>query len=384
MKIMTVINPKAPPSQWDRLGDTALSQILVSEIGKRHGVRNNILITGSYEETPLSEYISKYDPLQARIVKEYRVYEGKNLSQRDYYRYLTEKVKELEPDIVHVQQAQVAASSYISKLATETQTPVIWTLHNPPEGRATFQYADSYKEILSNPLCRIVCVSNSARDRLVRTLKLDSIPENLRVVYNGIEMPEPLSVDKEYDFIGVGRIDPPKNTEMIIDFMRAMSDKKCLFIGSTFSTYNTPGDYVDRCVSKIESAPNIEWIKSVPHDQIYEYMAKSRFYVNLSRVETFSLTSCEAMSVGTPVICFNEAGPGEIVPKFAGIKLEPTYRMRTSKYLEYLEGEVKFLSPMYDKLFDPVKIREYARTNFSSTSMYENYYKLYKELVGHD
>lgn len=385
MKVMTVINPKAPPSQWDRLGDTALTQILVREIGERHGAKNNILITGHYPSAPLSEYISKYNPLQAIIAHDYEVWQDKNLSQKDYYRHIREKVREHKPDVIHIQQAQVAASSYISALATETQTPVIWTLHNPPEGRATFQYADSYREILSNPLCRIVCVSKSARDRLVRTLKLDHIPENLLVVYNGIVVPEyEESVEKVYDFIGVGRIDPPKNTEMMIDFMMSHPDKKCLFIGSTFSTYNTPGDYVDRCVSKLEKAENIEWIKSVPHEEVYGYMAKSRYYVNLSRVETFSLTSCEAMSVGTPVICFNEAGPGEIVPDYAGIKIKPVLRMRTSKYLESLSRALSQDYPHYDNLYNRKLISEYVRSNFSSESMYNGYYKLYKELVSHD
>ena len=36
-------------------------------------------------------------------------------------------------------------------------------------------------------------------------------------------------------------------------------------------------------------------------------------YLTLSRMDTFGKTVVEAMACGTPVVCFNNSGPGEIV-----------------------------------------------------------------------
>ena len=381
MRILTVVNPRAVLKQWNRLGDLAVSQLLTREIGKKLGRSNNIIITGHIEGTTEDEYQTKEANLRAIIDRSFITPDvSKHLSQKEYYKHIRSKVEEYKPDVIHIQQAQVAASSYISELATSTDTPVVWTLHNPPEGRATYQYADAYRSILANPLCRLVCVSNSARDRLMNTLKVSSVPDNLRVIYNGIDYPD-IDVDKftyrNYDLVGIGRIDPPKNTEALIDYMILHPELNCLYIGDTFSTYETKDSYAISCKMKLQSAPNIRWIPSATREEIYYYLLHAKYYITFSRVETFSLTSCEAMSVGTPVICFNEAGPGEIVPSYAGIKIDPVPRRKMTSYMLDLNARLSEDQYTYSRQ----KISNYARSTFSSSTMYDNYLKLYKEMT---
>ena len=106
-------------------------------------------------------------------------------------------------------------------------------------------------------------------------------------------------------------------------------------------------------------------------------MSAASYYVNLSRVETFSLTSCEAMSIGTPVICFNEAGPGEIVKSEYGIKIPVLFRRSFSSYIKDIESKV--LSDSYT--YDVESMHNYVVRNFSIQKMAENYINLYKELI---
>lgn len=387
MKVLYVINPKAEVDQWGRLGDTALTQYLIKGMSDKVDA---YLVCGH----PIGEDLSeKYEAKKAELgLKD--IFYGfeydprKNLSQINYwFNYIRVLQMEHHFDVIHVHQAQVAASTSIAHFALNNpDTQFIWTLHNPPEGRATFQYSDSYKKILSLPNCKIVCVSNSARERLIQSMNITENLNRLDFIYNGIpidrnvlEMP----YRNMYDFIGVGRIDPPKNTEYLLQFMEYMyknHDMRSAYIGSTFSTYTTDSDYVLRCNEIINRGVKEGWLSYYPeqdHEGVLHLMRYSRYYVNLSRVETFSLTSCESMYVETPVICFNEAGPGEIVPDKYGIKIEPVFRRSYSKYMKDLEEAI--LNDNYDRYNYDMSI--YVQANFSTRAMSNNYYKLYKEML---
>lgn len=387
MKVLYVINPKAEVSQWGRLGDTALTQYLIKGINSKVDA---YLACGHPVGTDLStEYEVKKKELGLKdIFYDFEYDPTKNLSQSHYWLdYIRVLQLNYKFDVIHVHQAQVAASTSIARFAVNNpDTKFIWTLHNPPEGRATFQYSDSYKEILSLPNCRIVCVSKSARDRLISSMKITENLDRLLYIYNGVQINndvQAISRRHVYDLIGVGRIDPPKNTEYLLQFMECMYKNHNMvsaYVGSTFSTYATDSEYVKNCMDIINRGESEGWLDYYPeqsHDGVLFLMRSSRYYVNLSRVETFSLTSCEAMSVGTPVVCFDEAGPGEIVKEDYGIKIKPVYRRKYSSYLYDFRSAI--LTDLKSRYQEDV-MSKYVQTNFSIEVMSDNYIKLYKEM----
>lgn len=386
-RILYVVNPRAPISQWDRLGDLALAQSLAREYKNRNPVDEVTIISGRPSINPEEHtkgVSTKMKDLKCHIDTEYVYEESKVFSQKKYYQYIRDWVTSFKPDVIHVHQAQVSVAPHIYKLSKETGVPVIWTLHNPPEGRSAYQYKSSFSDILSLPNCRIVCVSRSARDRFLSAFKYEDtgdVAKRLRYIYNGVQptfassfSPTSSRTPYEYEYIGIGRIDPPKSTEELLKFMASDPSKKCAYIGDTFATYPTDPDYVKRCYEILQRSPNITWFRSVPHEMINSYLYKSKYYVTFSRVETFSLTSCEAMMVGTPVICFDVAGTGDIVPEFAGIKIPVIPRARMSRYHQYINDHL-------EEEYNHLDIRRYAEENFSVRSMAQEYSDLYKEVL---
>ena len=391
---MTVINPRADIKQWSRLGDTALTQMLLKGLVEFCPDISHVLVCGHPGDIEMSlsedDYRIKcyelFTTLREDCMIDYSFETNSSrLSQKEYYAHIRKLCERYKPDVIHIQQAQVAASHYIDSLQRDVGVPVIWTLHNPPEGRSTFQYSEDYRSLFHNADCEVICVSNSARSRLMDTLKLDVCPSNLNVIYNGVLDHEDSLADRDIDFIAVGRIDPPKSTDMILDFMARHPDKRSVFIGSTFSTYDTSPDYTKLCYEKIDRGVHAGYLthyESMGHEMVMYLMRRSKYYVNLSRVETFSLTSCEAMMMGTPVICFDEAGPGEIVPAEFGLKIKPVYRRRTSAYLQDLDKMLEYDD--YKSRYNHSMISTYAKTTYSVKRMARSYADLYERKVNNN
>ena len=65
---------------------------------------------------------------------------------------------------------------------------------------------------------------------------------------------------------------------------------------------------------------NIEWIRNVSHDEVFNLMGKADFFVHTSIREATSSVIPEALSMGLPVICHNAYGMGIAVNDDCGIK----------------------------------------------------------------
>jgi glycosyltransferase involved in cell wall biosynthesis len=66
---------------------------------------------------------------------------------------------------------------------------------------------------------------------------------------------------------------------------------------------------------------NIEWISHVKHEEIFELMLESDFFIHTSIREATSSVIPEAFSVGLPVICHDAYGMGIAVTETCGIKI---------------------------------------------------------------
>jgi glycosyltransferase involved in cell wall biosynthesis len=69
---------------------------------------------------------------------------------------------------------------------------------------------------------------------------------------------------------------------------------------------------------------NIEWIKKVSHEEIFELMGNADFFVHTSIREATSSVIPEALSMGLPVICHDAFGMGIAVNDNCGIKIPLT------------------------------------------------------------
>jgi glycosyltransferase involved in cell wall biosynthesis len=66
---------------------------------------------------------------------------------------------------------------------------------------------------------------------------------------------------------------------------------------------------------------NIEWIRQIPHGQIFEIMRQADFLVHTSLREATSSVIPEALSLGLPVICHDANGMSLAVTEACGIRI---------------------------------------------------------------
>lgn len=140
---------------------------------------------------------------------------------------------------------------------------------------------------------------------------------NWDMLSNKIVIPNPLtrfpdvhSSHNSKTVISVGRYDPVKGFDMLIDAWAIVS--------------NSHPDWRLKIVGPGDKTPYMEQVKRLGHEQsicctdesdrIYDEMADASFYVLSSRSEGFGLVLIEAMAVGLPCVAFScSAGPRSIL-----------------------------------------------------------------------
>lgn len=376
LKVLHVINPKASPEEWHRLGDISIALRLIKGLS---GVTENTLLCDTTRISP---------DMKRQLYEEYNVKlrdVSSCLDSRIYQKKVFEYIKEIssEYDILQFQQAQSSVAYYLNTTLKNIPTPSVFTVHTPPEVRTiSYLYKDHFLGVVNNPNQRLVAVSNTMKSRLEKSLGLFE-NSNIVTIHNGIEVPSfdviPYS-EREFDFIVIGRIDAIKNMYRTLEFCAEFPDKKTLFIGDTFkANYKNLGDdeYVDSVYTLINSNPCITHIKSTDRESVYKYMRNSKICVSFSLSETFSLTSVESMMCGTPVFGLNSCGIGEVVtPGVTGVLEDVVPRRRWSSTVQILKNSV-------DKCLDlePENIAKFARSQYTISRMAEVYYKLYMEVI---
>jgi D-inositol-3-phosphate glycosyltransferase len=123
------------------------------------------------------------------------------------------------------------------------------------------------------------------------------------------------SLDGHSNILYVGRIDPIKGLDVLIDALRMLKrDVKLIVIGgpskgeSNFDAIKTYGGDLD-----------IEFIGPVKHEDLARYYSKTSMVVVPSYYESFGLVGLEAMASARPVVGFSHTGLSETVREDAGI-----------------------------------------------------------------
>ena len=88
--------------------------------------------------------------------------------------------------------------------------------------------------------------------------------------------------------------------------------------------------YYDKFVELCTKSEYIKWIKYLPNNILKKEMSKCLMYISFSNMESFGLTSAEAMSVGVPVLC-TENAVAELVDEGSGLVIKKSDTYRKSK-----------------------------------------------------
>jgi len=116
---------------------------------------------------------------------------------------------------------------------------------------------------------------------------------------------------KKKDFIYYhGRIIPDKKPEYAIEVMKYLPNKKLIISGKIEKNYEIK---LKDFIKKLNLQKRVKILGKVSEEELIKLYNEARVFVLTSPNEDFGMVPIEAMSCGTPVIAWDEAGPKESV-----------------------------------------------------------------------
>ncbi|MFZ4451735.1 glycosyltransferase [Salibacterium aidingense] len=118
----------------------------------------------------------------------------------------------------------------------------------------------------------------------------------------------------------------------------------------------------------------IDFVGSMPNDELVQLYNESDFFVSTSKIETFGVAIVEAMSCGLPIVATYSGGPETFIDRNIGVLAKHSSRDIADK-LEYMLNN-------YTQ-YDPYQIRQKVIDNFSENIYLERMQRIYGELLAH-
>ena len=160
--------------------------------------------------------------------------------------------------------------------------------------RFTYKIAlDSYS--------RITCPS----EELVKVVSSWGVSSPVIYIPNGVDLQDPVRVDKTYDLIYVGRLVKWKNVDKVIRISTA-NNLKTAIIGT---------GPLEAELKALASSINADctFFGELGKDKVFEKLNNSKFFILLSQYEGLSFALLEAMSCGLPAIVSDAKGNTDVV-----------------------------------------------------------------------
>lgn len=229
-------------------------------------------------------------------------------------------IKDEGIDIVHTNTSIIAEGAIAAKIAGK---PHVWHLHEILEGHPSlnpamplylvYRFIDFFSE-------SIVVVSEALKDKLIGSIS----PERIKVVHNGIEVPEggtahtplrdELKIPKDAILVcTIGPVIKEKGHDTFVEAARKVIEKNKKIV---FISIGDIGDFAlsSRLRKAIKNYSIKDSFKFLGYRKdVFRILKEIDIYVVSSKTESFSLSAIEAMAAGKPVVATRCGGPEEIV-----------------------------------------------------------------------
>lgn len=219
-----------------------------------------------------------------------------------------------------------------------------------------------------------------------RRLMLQNFGRETVLIRNGITIPanEPAPADEcgaklgagtlrspvdDRGFLWVGRFQPTKRPDLLLDLARALPEVKFTMIGG----YAGDEKYSARVTEAAAGLPNVVHIPFVPPGEIEPYYRRARALINTSSLEGFPNTYLHAWVYGVPVITL-EIDPDHIVSKnrvgiVAGTFEGLVEAVRTIRVDEPMRSEIS------------ARAYRYVRENHDIRDRGDDYIRLFEKVL---
>jgi glycosyltransferase involved in cell wall biosynthesis len=337
-----------------------------------------------------------------------RLFDRHGFGSESATRRLTEKIREIQPDIIHLHNIHgyYLHIGILFEYLKEIQIPVVWTFHDcwPFTGHCShFERVNCYKWQeqcfkcpLTNGYPASLGVDNSRRnfidkrkifnglERLhivtpsqwladhVKNSFLNNYPVHL--IYNGIDLESfsPRNTDeirRKYNLgvknILLGVASTWKKRKALEDFIQLSQllgeDEKIVLVGMT-------PDQISNLPSKILG---IERTESM--DELASLYSAASAFINPTYADNFPSSNIEALACGTPVITYKTGGSPEAIDKETGFVIE-------RGDIPGLYSAIKQVIAKGKSHYQPL-CRERAVKYFDKKVRFGEYLVLYQELL---
>lgn len=300
----------------------------------------------TYENQVEEEYVVRFKSFKHNISK------GKFVVPNILDSSLEEQFRVLNIDMIHVHHPMLVGWSALY-LGKRYKIPVTFTYHTRFEQYIhhlkTFNYMENvykYEELsLKAELCSFIldftkeklipktikCFANKCDNIIAPTnlmedylrgfgvrSNIDILPTGLEetsYIYNSesLKIRERYKGDKKYLMCTVSRLAKEKNIDFIVDGISLLKNKvgncfKVLIIGDGPSKEELLDKVVD-----LNLRDNIEFLNSIPNEEIQKYYAASDIFLFASKSETQGIVLLEAMAAKKPVVAIEASGVVDIV-----------------------------------------------------------------------
>ena len=291
------------------------------------------------------------------------------------YRQIVEKVKELQPELVH---AHSFKAGIVARLAAKrASTPSIFTAHGWifTPGAPLMQRLIGYaiESILVKISTGVVVVSNFDEKLL------DKIPGSgktrrhvvrnatAQIKANWEELPS--ASDKAVQLITVGRLTAVKNQQLLVNLMGSLPNEVTLTIIGDGPLRHFLQAEIERLglESRVTLAGGVE---NVP-----QHLSQAQIFVLASKYEGLPLSILEAMSMGLPVVATDVGGVSEaVVNGDNGFLIDPGNTVQFTQKLNALIERPKLRRQMGQRSF-LIHQRNFALDQFTERmrEVYQSY-----------
>jgi 1,2-diacylglycerol 3-alpha-glucosyltransferase len=234
-------------------------------------------------------------------------------------------------DVVHVHHPFLSGRLALHYCRPK-QIPIIFTNHSRYDLLAQV-YLPAMPEEISYGLlqtympdfCKAVDLVISPSAGMKKVLRTLGVKSHIQVVPNGIDLDrfhkaKPLP-RAEFGFsnndillLYVGRIAPEKNLDLLLHSFAAVSQAipnvYLLVIGRGQPQYE---DNVKDLTRELDLKKRVHFTGLIPYDQLPFYFSMCDVFVNPSVIETFGMSTVEAMGAGLPVMGIQSIGASDII-----------------------------------------------------------------------
>jgi glycosyltransferase involved in cell wall biosynthesis len=279
-------------------------------------------------------------------------------------------VRELRPDILHVNLDNPWTSQYGLLAGVLTRTPMVSVLHlpTPPWNRR--------QQWLVRPVARrvkaYVCVSHDSA-RFAESM-LHMKPGWARVIHNGMPVPRtfppsaPSSPPGTLRIGAVGRLAPQKGLDVLIEAMRSLPDCRLVLVGD--GPDRAKLEELVRARSLGDRVEFAGWVDA-PWTASWAFDVLAMPSVN----EGFPLVIVEAMLAGIPVVASTVGGiPEIVVPGSTGLLVPPQDPGAFVDALRAIAGDPQLRADM------AARCRSVALEQFTAEAMAARFEALYRDV----